>query len=149
LLANTQQPQPAIQAPSAAIPPEPAVKSSEPPQQAASDQAEESAANNKAPGDNSAQIARKKIIKPISDNLAQKPDINSLLAAEEGKESAAQAASITSGINGIQTTVVMPSGQSATDAAPAAAGQPGNVFSPTGDTGKANNNGIDPNSIAL
>ena len=74
---------------------------------------------------------RRKIIKPIeTDN--QKPDLNSLLAAEEAKAS--------------QTGIVSP--MSTQQAAAAPTHQPGNIYAPSSE-GAGQNTGIDPNSISL
>lgn len=74
---------------------------------------------------------RRKIIKPIETD-GQKPDLNSLLAAEEAKAS--------------QTGIVSP--MSTQQAAAGPAHQPGNIYAPTPESAPQNT-GIDPNSISL
>lgn len=78
----------------------------------------------RAPGDNT-PITHKKVIKPI-DGI-KKPDLNSLLAAEEAKAA----------------PTILPA------AAPVPPRQPGNVFTPSNPVAHANGTTIDPNSIAL
>lgn len=90
-----------------------------------------------APGGGSTSIAGKKIIKPLNDISTQGPDLNKLLEKEQQATSVAPPPA---------TSVVAPSGETVTPAAPNKAPDnhaPGNVIQPGGP------GGVDPNSIAL
>ncbi len=151
LLANTPQPTPVAASPVASPTPAPAQQPlTAPAPQLEASQQSELGANNKAPGDNTPQVAHEKVIKPINTDFDKKPDLNSLLAAEEKKESLPQAASITGVSNGIQSTVVMPSSPAGADEPTSpTTGQPGNVVTPSASTQNTSGNGIDPGNIAL
>lgn len=93
----------------------------------------------------SAEVAHKKIIKPLSD-APKPPDLNQLLAAEEAKNAAPAAASITgTDQSGVESTVVAP----ANTGAPVS--QPNEVVAPDagGQPNAAEHSGDDPNNIAL
>jgi hypothetical protein len=83
-------------------------------------------------------IAHKKIIRPI-DNPNPRPDLDSLLAAEEQRNPGTMSAAQTS-TNG-DTPSAAPQ--------PPVMHQPGNVFKPTSNAPGQGQNGVDPNSIAL
>ncbi|HSW79919.1 MAG TPA: response regulator [Candidatus Saccharimonadales bacterium] len=76
----------------------------------------------------SSRVSGKKVIAPIS-GVAKKPDLNALLANEEAKAAGSEALpgapGITTSTNGVQTTVVMPSGSNISDvSAPTTIGAP-------------------------
>jgi CheY-like chemotaxis protein len=130
LLQNAPQPQP--KAPVAPDPAPAPVPSAAPPPE-------------KDPKGDSAEVAHKKIIRPISD-APKPPDLNVLLAAEEAKSTVPAAAAITSSDQaGVESTVVAPS-----SAAPLPS-QPNEVVAPDpgGQQNAAEHSGDDPNNIAL
>jgi CheY-like chemotaxis protein len=89
-------------------------------------------------------VAHKKVIKPIND-ITKKPDLNSLLAAEEAKNSVAGGSAqptVTTNRDGINTTVVMPTNaavQTPEQASPVVSPNPSEQVTPAND----------PSSIAL
>jgi two-component system, OmpR family, response regulator RpaB len=143
LLANApQQEQPAAAGgPTEATAPSEQAPAPQPQKQPAAENSDdESEGDDKAPGDNT-PVPHKKVISPIN-NVEKKPDLNSLLAAEEAKNQGASASqgTITTNNGGVQTTVVMPSSGEANP----------NVGSSTPNAAPdKNGGGVDPNSIAL
>lgn len=125
----------------------------------------DSGGNDITTGDNdSVRVANKKVIRPIND-VTKKPDLNALLATEEAKNSAAAAPQpassgpgITTSTNGLQTTVVMPSGADITGVTTTPTTSPPGKEAVTEPTppGSQNPNAapapttnFDPNSVAL
>lgn len=98
--------------------------------------------NGGASANDNVAIAHKKIIAPIDDPTLKKPDLNSLLAAEENKNPSTINQPIITGDA---------AGQASAKLATPAPHQPGHVIAPDGvaATGPNPGNGIDPSSIAL
>ncbi len=143
LLANTPQPAaqvPVVQAPVASTTEPVTNPEAQPTETAPAEQTDD-----KAPGDNT-PVAHKKVIKPINDVIT-KPDLNSLLAAEEAKDITAPNPAV-GGSNG-SPGLVVPSPQTQPAIQPPDNHQPGNVFSPTADNAQPDESPTDPGSIAL
>lgn len=140
LVSGTENPEPSTSTtPKAVTPPADAAASTAPVIPASVPEAPAPPAP--APNDDSSPVAHKKIIKPISDPTAVQPvGLDELLAKEGITNLDDEGHSLAPGAPTV-TNPALPS-QPAVPSLPTTPHPPGHVISP-------NNNGVDPNSIAL